>query len=186
MLEDLKRAEFTTSISRYLFKIVLCGPGGVGKTSLFNRFISNVFQQYQFMTIGINYAAHYLNLPQGRVDLQIWDYGGQLNYRPFIVQFLDGTSGALLMFDLTSYSSFLQIEDWWMTLEEGLKKKVPILLVGCKDDLCEQNPADQALSNENIQRYVEKHKFIGYIRTSAKSGKNVVACFQRLTEALFF
>ncbi len=125
-----------------------------------------------------------MDLPQGRVDLQIWDYGGQLVQRPLISKFLEGTTGALLMFDLTRSSSFQELEEWHSILNSKLNIHIPILLVGCKDDICEQNPAMLTVPDNQTQEYVQKTKCVGYMKTSAKTGKNVKFCFEVLVNAL--
>ncbi len=136
------------------------------------------------MTIGMNYATHYLNVPQGRVDLQIWDYGGQLLHRPIISKFLEGTSGALLMFDLTRLSTFQELEEWHIALISNLTKIIPILLVGCKDDICEQTPASQSVPDSLTKEVVKKNNYIDFIKTSAKSGKNIACCFEKVVQTL--
>jgi small GTP-binding protein len=165
-------------LNRFLFKIALCGAGGVGKTSLYLRFLTHNFQLNPQMTMGVTIAAHYVDLPQGRVNLQIWDFGGQLAYRSLVIRSLQGVSGVILMFDLTRYSTFAELDEWRVTIGSALREPTPILLVGCKDDLCEQNPATQEITDEAIQQYIQKHKYADYIKTSAKTGKNVELCFQ--------
>ncbi len=136
------------------------------------------------MTIGINYATHFMDLPEGRVDLQIWDYGGQLKYRPLLLKFLEGTSGVLLMFDLTRFSSFYELDEWHKLLESNLHEKTPILLVGCKLDLCEQDPSEEVVPEKEIYASMQKRKGLDFIKTSAKTGKNVQLCFEKLVNAL--
>ncbi len=130
------------------------------------------------MTMGVTIAAHYVDLPQGHVNLQIWDFGGQLAYRSLVARSLQGVTGVMLIFDLTRYSTFAELDEWRVTIDSILKEPTPIILVGCKDDLCEQNPEHQDITDGAVQQYVHKHKFADYIKTSAKTGKNVDLCFQ--------
>ncbi len=129
------------------------------------------------MTMGVTIAAHYVNLPQGHVHLQIWDFGGQLAYRTLVARSLEGVSGIMLLFDLTRYSTFAELDEWRVTIG-NVRGIIPILLVGCKDDLCEEDSTAKAISDEEVQKYVQKHKFTSYIRTSAKTGKNIDLSFQ--------
>ncbi len=84
----------------------------------------------------------------------------------------------MLMFDLTRYSTFVELEEWRVTIGKYVKGTTPILLVGCKDDLCEQNSKAQEIQDEVAKQYLEKHNFLEYIKTSAKTGKNIEKCFQ--------
>ncbi len=150
----------------------------MGKTSLYVRFLTHSFNLNPQMTMGVTIAAHYVDLPEGRVNLQIWDFGGQLAYRTLVVRSLEGVSGVMLMFDLTRYSTFVELEEWRVTIGKYVKGTIPILLVGCKDDLCEEDPEAKAISDEEVQQYMQKHKFTDYIKTSAKTGKNIDLSFQ--------
>jgi small GTP-binding protein len=136
------------------------------------------------MTIGMNYATHYMNTPEDRVELQLWDYGGQLKYRPLLTKFLEGTSGALLMFDLTRFASFNELDEWHNLLESKLQEKIPILLVGCKLDLCEQDPSEGVVPEKEIYAYMQRRKCLDFIKTSAKTGKNIQLCFEKIVNAL--
>ncbi len=128
--------------------------------------------------MGVTIAAHYVDLPQGHVNLQIWDFGGQLAYRSLVARSLHGVSGVMLMFDLTRFSTFAELDEWRVTIDAILKEPNHILLVGCKDDLCEQNPSVQDVPDVTVQQYMLQHKYADYIKTSAKTGKNVDLCFQ--------
>ncbi len=171
-------------LDRFLFKIALCGSGGVGKTSLYLQFLTHHYHLNPQMTMGFTIAAHYIDLPRGRVHLQIWDYGGQSSYRTLVAKCLDGVSGIMLLFDLTRFSSFTELEEWRQIVTTHVREPVPILLVGCKDDLCDQTLMGQAIAEDVIEEYLGQHEFLGYLRTSAKTGKNVALCFQTMAEHL--
>ena len=104
----------------YTYKIVIVGAGGVGKTCLFNRVCFNSFNLNTIMTIGINFHSTHLKLKfedqeedeeeDYYVVDSIFDFGGQERFKAMIPQFLEGASGALLVFDSLSYPSFEQLE----------------------------------------------------------------------------
>ena len=109
----------------YSFKIVICGASSVGKTCLFNRYCFNSFNFDTSPTIGINFHSinlkiSYANSPESLTEHyivnSIFDFGGQERFKPLVGKFLEGTSGALLVFDSVNISSFNQLEFWYEQL----------------------------------------------------------------------
>jgi len=97
----------------YLFKIVLIGDSGVGKSNLLSRFAKNEFNLESKTTIGVEFQSKNFNLPNGQVaKTQIWDTAGQERYKAITNAYYRGALGALLIYDVTKTETFEHLEKW--------------------------------------------------------------------------
>ena len=161
----------------YLFKSIVVGDGGVGKTALTLRFSKGFFTEDYKMTIGVDFHVKTISIDtedegQLRVKLQIWDTGGQERFSSIRPMYYRGSLGALLIFDLTSYESFEHLPQWIEEVRANIKNEVPFLLVGNKSDLIDE----RAVTLEEINNFTEKFNLY-YMDTSAKTGDGVGDCF---------
>ena len=161
----------------FLFKSIVVGDGGVGKTALTLRFSKGFFTEDYKMTIGVDFHVKTIMIDtedEGslRVKLQIWDTGGQERFSSIRPMYYRGSLGALLIFDLTSYESFEHLPQWIEEVRANVKNEVPLLLVGNKSDLINE----RAVSLEEINNFTEKFNLY-YMETSAKTGEGVGDCF---------
>ncbi|TFG22046.1 MAG: GTP-binding protein [Promethearchaeota archaeon] len=161
----------------YLFKSIVVGDGGVGKTALTLRFSKGFFTEDYKMTIGVDFHVKTISIDtqeegQIMVKLQIWDTGGQERFSSIRPMYYRGALGALLIFDLTSYESFEHLPQWIEEIRSNIKNEVPFLLVGNKSDLVDI----RAVSLEEINDFTEKFNLY-YMETSAKTGEGVGDCF---------
>lgn len=160
----------------YLFKSIVVGDGGVGKTALTLRFSKGFFTEDYKMTIGVDFHVKTISIDsvEGpiRAKLQIWDTGGQERFSSIRPMYYRGSLGALLIFDLTNAASFEHLPQWIEEVRANVKTEIPLLLVGNKSDLVDQ----RAVSLEEINNFT--HKFnLFYMETSAKTGVGVGDCF---------
>ncbi len=166
----------------YVLKIIVIGPGSVGKSSIIRRFVKNEFSfDYKF-TIGVEINSKVVKYEKGTfAQLTIWDIGGQERFKILRRNFYEGTYGALAVFDLSRPQTFLQMKEWVADLNLILEKKVPIVILGNKSDLLPEigNFFDQ---NE-LDQFAEKLDSI-YLETSAKTGENVQEAFSHLTKII--
>ena len=161
----------------YLFKCIVVGDGGVGKTALTIRFSKGFFTEDYKMTIGVDFHVKTISIDteeEGpiKVKLQIWDTGGQERFSSIRPMYYRGSLGGLLIFDLTSYESFEHLPQWIEEVRANIKTEIPLLLVGNKSDLINEH----ALSNEEINSFTQKFNLY-YMETSAKTGDGVGDCF---------
>ena len=99
--------------SNYIIKIVLLGEANVGKTSIVHRFVENKFRGNYKATLGVNLLKKEVDLcDDGIVSAQIWDLGGQENFKSLRKLYLEGSNGALIIFDLTSKKTFEKLNEW--------------------------------------------------------------------------
>ena len=100
----------------------------------------------------------------------IFDFGGQDRFKPLVGQFLEGSSGALLVLDSVNYLSFNQLDFWYEEIiKNAVNTDIPIILVGSKSDLINKSSESEIVDEELIKSYVKDHQLDGFFRTSALS-----------------
>ena len=160
----------------YLFKSIVVGDGGVGKTALTLRFSKGFFTEDYKMTIGVDFHVKTISIDANegpiRSKLQIRDTGGQERFSSIRPMYYRGSLGALLIFDLTNSSSFEHLPQWIEEVRANVKNEIPLLLVGNKSDLVDQ----RAVYLEEINTFTQNFNLY-YMETSAKTGEGVGDCF---------
>jgi len=163
-----------------IYKIIIAGDGGVGKTTMLHRYIEGRFSFNTKMTLGSDIFHKTLTLENGNAcSLQIWDFAGQERFRFLLDTFVKGASGALLMFDLTSWHTFHNLTEW----EKIVRKYdpiVPIILVGGKSDLEDGIEVD----DDTALEFTEKYNCRGFYKTSSKTNYNVSEVFEALVSVV--
>ncbi|HEC38312.1 MAG TPA: GTP-binding protein [bacterium] len=162
-----------------LFKIITTGDGGVGKTTLLFRYMEGKFLVDTFMTIGVQFFMKELEIEGRKISLQIWDFGGQEHFRPFLKNYAVGARGALLLFDLTRPNSLEKIDQWVNICREA-NPGIPILFIGTKLDLTESITVDEKFA----LTFPKKYNFFDYLKVSSKTGENVNLAFELLAKKL--
>jgi small GTP-binding protein len=163
------------------WKILLAGSKNVGKSSLVARFCDNVFNENMKETIGVAFKRKKISL-EGKinVDLNIWDFGGEERYRSLLPAYVNGASGALILYDTTDRKTIRDIENWIEIIENN-KEKIIKKIIGTKNDLKDQ----KEVSKDDAKDIIRKYNIIGEpIETSAKTGENVEEAFMALAEEI--
>ncbi len=165
--------------SSVVLKIITAGDGGVGKTTLLHRYVEGRFQTDTKMTLGVEFALKTIEMADNVVTLQLWDFSGQEHLRFMLERYVYGANGALFAVDLHDIGRSLRnVEIWWNLLNKH--GRIPIILIGTKYDLIEDN-REQIENYKNTISYMqEKYDFIDYIETSSKTGHNVDYAFHLL------
>lgn len=165
----------------YVFKVIIIGPGAVGKTSLLHRFVENQFSFRYKLTIGADFLSKIIQKNDETIKLQIWDIGGQDRYKFLRPSFFDGANGALIVFDLSRWHTFEELDNWLSDLREYAGKKIPFALIGNKVDLIDKR--DELYERESAEVFAKKEQTF-YVETSAKTGEKVEKTFLNLTERM--
>jgi len=165
-----------------VFKIVTAGDGGVGKTTLLHRYVTNIFLSDTSMTIGVQLHLKQLVLEGTTYTLQLWDLGGQERFRFVLPQYVNGARGALLVFDLTRVQSTFDLESSWLPVLRGGNPNLPVLLVGTKKDMI--SPSNPMIDPAIPEKLVKDNHLYGYMEVSSESGENVEQTFIMLLEAM--
>jgi Ras-related protein Rab-28 len=164
------------------FKIILLGDGAVGKTSVANRFTDDRFSQNYKQTVGVDFFIKRINLPPNlQIALQIWDIGGQSIGSKMITNYIAGADAVLLCYDVTSYESFANLEDWYrLVLRTFQGKDLPyIALIGNKNDLRHM----AAVKNTQHSKFADENSMVAFLM-SAKNGDQVKHCFWKIAATL--
>jgi len=164
----------------YLFKVVLIGDSGVGKSNLLSRFTRNEFNLESKSTIGVEFATRTINVDGKTVKAQIWDTAGQERYRAITSAYYRGAVGALLVYDIAKHATYVNVTRWLKELRDHADSNIVIMLVGNKSDLKHLRavPTDEAkaFSTENG---------LSFIETSALDASNVEGAFQTILTDIY-
>lgn len=173
----------------YIFKVIVVGEGGVGKTTFINRFATNKFVRDTKITIGAGFYSFHLNLNSDNViiKLQVWDFGGEKRFRFILPSYCQGAHGVIFTFDLTRASSLLNLSDWFDLVNANIQHISPVVvLIGTKEDKLDEAGAE-AVNDAQIEEFMSKYKIPSevFFRTSSKSGKNIKDVFTTLSDLLY-
>ncbi|XP_040191367.1 ras-related protein Rab-28 isoform X2 [Rana temporaria] len=160
-------------------KIVILGDGACGKTSLAMRFAQESFGKQYKQTVGLDFFLKRMTLPGNlNVTLQVWDIGGQTIGGKMLDKYIYGTQGVLLVYDITNYQSFENLEDWFSMVKKANEESETqpfVALVGNKIDLEHM----RTVKADKHQRFCQENG-LGSFFVSAKTGDSVFLCFQRV------
>ena len=160
-------------------KIIVAGAKDVGKTSLIRRFVSGKFEINTLSTIGVDFMTKNMNINNQDIHLSIWDFAGETKFRSLFPGYLSGASGALILYDITSRTSFNDLDEW-MNLINSASGKISKLLIGSKSDLVDK----RQVSEEEGKNFQNSNGIDHFIECSSKSGQNVGKIFDLLTESI--
>ncbi|XP_056297009.1 ras-related protein Rab-30 isoform X2 [Pseudoliparis swirei] len=156
----------------YLFKIVLIGNAGVGKTCLVRRFTQGLFPPGQGATIGVDFMIKTVEIKGEKVKLQIWDTAGQERFRSITQSYYRSANALILTYDITCEDSFRCLPEWLREIEQYANKQVVTILVGNKIDLSEK----REVLRQRAEDFAEAQSML-YLETSAKESDNVEKLF---------
>ena len=150
------------------FKIISLGDSGVGKSSIFRRYTENKFDEDTMSTIGLAFAHKELTLQnKEKVKLKLVDTGGQERYKSLAKNYYKNADGVIFVFAHNDKDSFDHIIEWIQLFDENCnKKEIPKFLIGNKNDLKKFD------EQESFDDFIQQHKILRYISTSAKDNKN--------------
>lgn len=160
----------------HLFKLLIIGDSGVGKSSLLMRFADNTFTGSFITTIGVDFKIRTIMVNGERVKLQIWDTAGQERFRTITSTYYRGTHGVLVVYDVTSGESFANVKRWLHEIDQNCDI-VNRILVGNKDD----DPSRKVVLTQDAKQFADQIG-IQLFETSAKDNKNVEEMFMAITE----
>jgi Ras-related protein Rab-1A len=166
----------------YIFKIILIGDSGVGKTSLMTRFTDKEYHESLSSTIGVDFKIKTIHLGNVKVKLQIWDTAGQERFRAVVSNYYRGANGIFVVFDLLNKNSFTHLKDWFSELnKKNAIETSEIMILGNKVD-----EKERSVSKEEIEEFLIENNIplAHYSEVSAKDGISVDESFVDLTKRL--
>ena len=162
----------------YLFKLLIIGESGVGKTCLLLRFTDDSFTANHLTTIGIDFKIKIINLEGKLIKLQIWDTAGQERFRTITKTYYKGAHGIILTYDVNDQNTFKNIRNWIKQIEANAQTNVCKVLVGNKCD-----KPDRVVTEEDGKKLADDFK-MSFFETSAKTNQNVNEVFNFLTSEI--
>lgn len=156
----------------HLFKILLVGDSGVGKSALLLRFADDAFNESCPSTIGIDFKSRIVQVNGQPVKLQVWDAAGQERFRSLSTAYYRGAHGVIIVYDVTSMESFSNVKKWLDEVGHMAAANVTVFLIGAKIDLAANQVVDSRAARELADTVG-----ITFIETSAKTGFNVDQAF---------
>ena len=163
------------------FKVVVLGDPGVGKTTTILRFTDNVFMRAYVPTMGLNITQKRFRMNGRPIELVLWDIGGQVRFRSIANQFYEGASAMIIIFDLTSPTTFINASKWYNDIKDYFGDKFEQIgyLFGNKTDLTEQRKVSR-IDAERLATALD----LRYLETSALTGDQIENSFQEIADAL--
>lgn len=164
----------------YLFKVVLIGDSGVGKSNLLSRFTRNEFNLESKSTIGVEFATRSIVVNNKTIKAQIWDTAGQERYRAITSAYYRGAVGALLVYDIAKHLTYENVERWLRELRDHADQNIVIMLVGNKSDLRHL----RAVPTDEAKNFSERNN-LSFIETSALDSTNVESAFHNILTEIY-
>ena len=165
----------------YLFKIIVIGESGVGKSALVERLCGRTFRHQYDVTIGVEFESKTIQIDEFIIKSHIWDTAGQEQFAPIVATYFRDCAGAFIVFDICNRKTFQKIETWHQrVLSHNKDRFIPIVLIGNKidDSYCRQ------VTKEEGQIFANKHH-MQYIETSAKHNVNIDNFFKLLIQDIY-
>ncbi|KAK3872277.1 hypothetical protein Pcinc_022634 [Petrolisthes cinctipes] len=172
----------------YLFKYIIIGDTGVGKSCLLLQFTDKRFQPVHDLTIGVEFGARMITIDNKQIKLQIWDTAGQEAFRSITRSYYRGAAGALLVYDITRRETFNHLTQWLEDARQHSNSNMVIMLIGNKRQHSNSNMVIMLIGNksdldsrrevkrEEGEAFAREHGLV-FMETSAKTAANVEEAF---------
>ncbi|CAD7704037.1 unnamed protein product, partial [Ostreobium quekettii] len=163
----------------YLFKLLLIGDSGVGKSCLLLRFADDTYTESYISTIGVDFKIRTVELESKVIKLQIWDTAGQERFRTITSSYYRGAHGIIVVYDVTDQDSFNNVKTWLNEIDRYASENVNKLLVGNKSDLT----AKKVVDYQTAKAFADELG-IPFLETSAKNASNVEQAFMTMAQEI--
>src|SRR3990167_35791 len=164
-----------------LYKVILLGDSGTGKSNLMIKFTRNEYHDNIQPTIGVEFGSSDITVDEKRIRVQIWDTAGKERYRSLTTSYYRGTSAAIITYNITRRSSFENVPSWVKLIRENCDDNILIVLVGTKTDLARH----RAVTTQEGEQFAKNNNMLFY-ETSSFTGENVTKVFERIAETIYY
>ena len=164
----------------YKLKLIVLGDSGVGKTNIIHRYITDTFSTETKATIGVEFFIKTFRVNNDIIKLEIWDTAGQERYKSITSAYYKGSKGALLVYDITRYPTFENLEKWMNEINEKVKGSLKMMIIGNKSDLNDERKVD-------IENALEKAKLLNipFMESSALDSTNIQNAFENILREMY-
>mmetsp|Transcript_97292 Transcript_97292/g.280049 ORF Transcript_97292/g.280049 Transcript_97292/m.280049 type:complete len:203 (-) Transcript_97292:1-609(-) len=156
----------------YLFKLLIIGDSGVGKSCLLLRFTDDTYTDSYTSTIGVDFKIRTTELDGKTIKLQIWDTAGQERFRTITSSYYRGAHGIIVVYDVSDSASFQNVQQWIREIDRNAGETCQKLLIGNKADLSSK----RVVSTKEGKEFADSLG-IEFLETSAKTSQNVEQAF---------
>ena len=163
-----------------LFKLVIIGDSGVGKSCILLRFADDTFTENYYSTIGVDFRFKCVDIGERKCKLQIWDTAGQERFKTVTSAYYRGADGIIIVFDQTDRESFNNVQNWIEDISKYSTEEPSKIIIANKEDISDER---KSVKMEDIAE-LEKKTGLEVIKTSAKTGENIDYAFKKLTQKL--
>jgi small GTP-binding protein len=179
--------EHDDGVTEYLYKVLVVGDIGTGKTSIIKRFVHNIFSMHYKSTIGVDFALKVINWDTNSiVRLQLWDIAGQERFGNMTRVYYKEAVGAMVVFDVTRVSTFEAVQKWKSDIDAKVtlppdERPIPVVLLANKCDLAKEGFCQD---KAKMDAYCQEHRFIGWYETSAKDNIGIDPAARALVQEI--
>lgn len=170
-------------IDENLFKVIVIGDIGTGKTSIIKRHVHNIFTSHYKSTIGVDFALKVISRPGCINRIQLWDIAGQERFGNMTRVYYKEAAGAIVVFDITRGSTFESVERWYNDVRNKVKlpdgRDIPVVIFANKCDLIASRDYDM-----NLDKYCEEKGILKWFNTSAKDSVGIDDGMNYLLDAM--
>ena len=164
----------------HLYKIIIIGDSGVGKSNILGRYLTNTFKQDTKSTVGVEFGSKKVTVNDVNIKLQIWDTAGQERYRAITSAYYKGSKGCFIVYDITSTQTFEDVEKWYEEINKSGDKGISIVLVGNKCDLEDERKVSVEMGEEKA-----RNLNCPFFETSALNNTQIEKIFQVISEDIY-
>ena len=177
---EISPSEDPSLKEEFKFKVVIVGDSSVGKTNLVKRFMNNTFIKDSKATVGVEFMSKTFIVNKKVFKVELWDTAGQERYKAITAAYYKGAKGAMIVYDVTSKSTFDNVDKWCNELRMKGSNNINIIMIGNKTDL-----KDNIVITADMSQ--EKGKFlqIPVMETSALDSSNVKEAFYLLIQEMY-
>ncbi|PWA39057.1 hypothetical protein CTI12_AA575540 [Artemisia annua] len=172
---EIASSTFADDDYDYMYKVVLIGDSGVGKSNLLSRFSKNEFSLESKSTIGVEFATRSINVDDMIIKGQMWDTNGQERYRAIPSSYYRGAVGAIIVYDITRNVTYENVERWLKEFRAYTDPGIVVMLVGNKADLGYL----RAITTNDAKAFAERENIL-FMEASAQDALNVTHAFTEL------
>lgn len=180
MADNEDRSNFPKATYDVLYRLVLIGDSGVGKTAILLRYSDNMFNTSFITTIGIDFRIKTIEVNGKKVKLQIWDTAGQEQFHSVATSYYRNAHGIMLIYDITSAQSFIHISKWVSNISNNAPTNVKQVLLGNK---CDMEENKRVIEKDRGKTLAEELN-MPFLETSAKADTNIDVAFELITQMI--